>query len=59
MVTEAVSVGEFGSAAPVEMARALATPGADAVADVVVGSAGRLGDEQAERTSNAAEPMIA
>jgi hypothetical protein len=59
MVTEAVAVEEFGSAALVEMARALATSAADAVADVFVGSAGRLGDEQADRTSNAAEPMIA
>jgi hypothetical protein len=59
MVTGAAVVEEVGPGTPVEMARALAAPAADAVADVVADEEGGLPGEQADRTSSAADPMIA
>ena len=59
MLTGAAVVEEFGLDTPVEMARALAAPAAGAVADLVAGEERGLAGEQAERTSSAADPMIA
>jgi hypothetical protein len=69
MVIEAAAVEELGPATPAETAGALATLAAGVVADIFVGSVfvgsvfagtgGRLAAEQAERTSNATEPMSA
>ena len=59
MVTGAAVVEEFGPGTAVETARALVEPATGAVADVVADAAGGLAGEQAERTSNAVDPMTA